>query len=37
LIIMKWPSLSLLSNLSLKFTLSDKSTATPVCFRGPLV
>jgi hypothetical protein len=33
---MKWPSLSLLSNLGLKSTLSDISIATPVYFLGPL-
>jgi hypothetical protein len=35
LINMKWPSLSLLTNFSLKSTLSDVSMATPACLWGP--
>jgi hypothetical protein len=31
---MKWPSLSHLTNVSLKSTLSDISIATPACFVG---
>jgi hypothetical protein len=35
-ITMKWPSLSLLTNLGLKSTLSDISIATTACFEEPL-
>jgi hypothetical protein len=34
LINMKWPSLSLITNLGLISSLSDLSIATPACFGG---
>jgi hypothetical protein len=33
---MKYPFLSCLTNVNLKFTLSDIGIATAVCFQGPL-
>jgi hypothetical protein len=33
---MECPSLSHLINVSLKYTLSEISIATPACFQGPL-
>jgi hypothetical protein len=33
---MEYPSFSWLISLNLKFTLLEISTATPVCFQGPL-